>query len=216
MPRIRNGLSLSSANATLTHYINLETISCEAIKKETDKTFDSLDWFLIDSQQSLSSDKYKLQRINKTILNYTSVFPATSGLVNNNTYYRCCTLLNNTIKNCQQFLAVIHNNPNGGVNLLDLPYQEFITTRKVLHLSKKTTLKQQEKEKSALALGSKLNKENDLISSTTSFRILKETGGESDIYNTQPSANKMRTATVCCDTNNVAAAGGSGSGGGKI
>ncbi len=203
MPRIRNGLSLSSANATLTHYINLETISCEAIKKETDTTFDSLDWFLIDSQTSLSKDKHKLQRINEKILNYTSVFPATSGLVNNNTYYRCCTLLNNTIKHCQQFLAIIHNNPNGE-NLLD---QQFITTRKVSHLSKKIQL-----EKSALALGSKLNKESDLISSTTSFRILKETGGE-EIYNTQPSANKMRTVTICCDSTSVAV---SGSTGGKI
>jgi hypothetical protein len=112
-------------------------------------------------------------------------------------------LLNNTIKHCQQFLAIIHNNPNGE-NLLD---QQFITTRKVSHLSKKIQL-----EKSALALGSKLNKEGDLISSTTSFRILKETGGE-EIYNTQPSANKMRTVTICCDSTNVAV---SGTTGGKI
>ena len=39
------------------------------------------------------------------MFNYTSIFPSQSPLIQNNSIYKCCTILNGIIQQCQQFLA---------------------------------------------------------------------------------------------------------------
>ena len=127
MPRIRNGLILGSLNATLTHYVNLETISCEAIVHtssdeaggeggggDADAPIDSLQWFAgsYDSTPLLTysvdaAQSVQRKQIDARTLNLSIEFPAASRFVHNNTNYKCCTMRASQIQHCQQFIAVI-------------------------------------------------------------------------------------------------------------
>ncbi len=100
---------LGSLNATLTHYVNVETIGCEAIVSDDSATpFDSLQWFdSYDSTPLPLLEPMQRSRVDARTLNYSIEFPANSRLVRNNTNYKCCTLLAARIQHCQQFIAII-------------------------------------------------------------------------------------------------------------
>ena len=65
---------------------------------------DSIGWFTHDLVY-LGFAFNKLP-MSKNIINYTSSFDASSKFVRDNTIYKCCTMLNTVIVNCQQFLAI--------------------------------------------------------------------------------------------------------------
>lgn len=111
LPRIRYGLTLSSVNSTVAHFVNLQTISCEAIKPKWSNDFDSIEWYTADSTFSLSERHYELVHLSDMIDNYTSTFPIKTNLLRNNSIYKCCTLLNDKIVSCQRFLAYIYLPP---------------------------------------------------------------------------------------------------------
>lgn len=125
LPRIRNGIFLDSLYATVTHFTNLETVSCEAVKSSDENTFDSLQWFTADTKKVLSYQFSTIQ-IDDEIFNYTSLFPNNSNLIKNNTNYQCCTVLKGEIVHCQQFLSIIYSPP------------ETTTTKRATLASKKS------------------------------------------------------------------------------
>jgi hypothetical protein len=112
LPRIRNGLVLSGPNSIVAHYVNLETVSCEAIKRadEPGGGFDSIQWFTVDFRYKLDT-YFSVNKIEDTLLNYTITFPLRSALVRNNSIYNCCTFKNGSMINCQAFLAFIIDPP---------------------------------------------------------------------------------------------------------
>lgn len=123
-PRIRNGLVLTSLDSTVTHLVNVETISCEATKDRSESKFDSLAWFTADSTFVLTpepSKRYELAFINDQYVNYTSLFPLDSSLLRNNSVYKCCTLFDGKIQSCQRFLAYIYAPPPTTTTTLDPP-----------------------------------------------------------------------------------------------
>jgi hypothetical protein len=87
-------------------------VSCEVIKRKDSTAFDALEWFTVDSSFTLSNKQFKVNSIGDYFLNYTSVFPIWTNLLRNNTVYKCCTLLNNQIVQCQRFLAFIYTPPS--------------------------------------------------------------------------------------------------------
>lgn len=113
-PRIRNGLMLTPLEATVTHLVNVEQISCEATKDRGESMFDSLAWFTADSTFALTAEphkRYEIVYINDQFVNYTSRFPLESSLLRNNSIYKCCTLFDGKIRSCQRFLAYIYSPP---------------------------------------------------------------------------------------------------------
>ena len=106
LPRIRSGLVLSGPNSIVAHYINIETVSCEATKSVNDDSFDSIHWFTVDFRHKLDTF-FAINKIEDNLLNYTITFPVQSTLVRNNSIYSCCTFKNGTMVNCQAFLAFI-------------------------------------------------------------------------------------------------------------
>ena len=96
---------MDNIGATVTHFLQTEAIGCEAIQNtELPVMVDSIGWFTHDLVY-LGFAFNKLA-MSKNIINYTSSFDSSSKFVRDNTIYKCCTMLNSVIVNCQQFLAI--------------------------------------------------------------------------------------------------------------
>ena len=123
IPRIRSGLVLDTFGATVLHYPNLETISCEAVREISALTsssanstqnplvnpmeFNALQWFNADRSQIVSFQFSTIQ-MSANLVNYTSLFPFNSSSYEDNATYQCCTVLDGEIVNCQALAAQIY------------------------------------------------------------------------------------------------------------
>ena len=138
---------MDTFGATVINYVNLETVSCEAVREldhqtslSTNQTtppipvkFNSLQWFNADRTQVLSFQFSTIQ-LNANLINYTSLFPYNSSTTQENDNYQCCTVLDGEIVNCQTFLAQIYREPT-----------TTATTTKILSTTKLATARPQTK-----------------------------------------------------------------------
>ena len=92
MPRIRSGLQLDNLNAVVEHNVNQENITCEAIKRSKQHSFQALEWFTHDSKKVYFSTMST--KIGDNLYKYESNFPSRHRSIKNNTIYKCCTILN--------------------------------------------------------------------------------------------------------------------------
>ena len=138
---------LDSLGALVIHYVNLERVSCEAVREintflpysslsSVNKTslnnklflpkpekFNAIQWYNADRTELLSVQFSTIQ-LNGNLINYTSLFPyetqnGTANLIKENNNYQCCTVLNGDIVNCQTFIAQLYK---------PLPYLPELTT----------------------------------------------------------------------------------------
>jgi hypothetical protein len=111
------------------HNINSESLSCEAIKYTNQlNKFNALQWLTSDMNQTIGFNTHSSQ-ISKYLFNYTSLFPYQSPLIKNNSIYKCCTILNGVIQQCQQFLANIKINSTQKNDINKIYFTNFQTTK---------------------------------------------------------------------------------------
>jgi hypothetical protein len=170
LPRIRNGLVLSAPNSIVAHYVNFETLSCEATKSKFRNNFDAVQWYSVDFRYSLDNYFYT-NRIGDDLYNFTSTFPAKSPLVRNNSIFNCCTLKNGTIINCQSFLAYI----------VDKPEKNFTTVSLTTLTSTSANLKQKTTPSFQSITSMLLYAKN-----TTNFLRIKSTNSFFYLFKTNP------------------------------
>ncbi len=142
MPRIRSGLYLDNLGSTVQHTVNLEQVSCESIKStikpiDPTKSFNALQWFTAFNK-SIGFNTVSNQ-ISDNIYIYKSEFPDSSPLIQNNSIYKCCTILNGQIQECQQFLANIYSSPTTTTTKTTITTTTTTTTTTATATTTKTT-----------------------------------------------------------------------------
>lgn len=76
-------------------------------------------------------------QIAKLLFNYTSLFPYQSPLIKNNSIYKCCTILNGVIQQCQQFLAFL--DPQNDQTTSTATNLQFSSKKLILHQPSSST-----------------------------------------------------------------------------